>query len=187
MACSGIHCNQCPDHPNYIGPVTPTVWTDDPVDTNDQVKAVHFNELRNAIIAENTRRSKTWAVGSGDPGSVDGDDNILDGTGVEHGWRDLRDQISYLDCGTASCWRPAGVTNVQIADGAEVLATSMNTMRDRVNVLEAECVCNCAYSCTCDCDYCTCDCNHACTCNCNYACVLNWLSDRNVKMEIEYI
>ena len=159
MACTG-HCNQCITHPGYIGPETPTEWTDNPVDTNDEVKSLHFNELRSSIQEELIRRSLEQDTTYDDPGDVDTNDLVY-----KNNYRYIRNQISKASSYT---WFPSTVTDIVLSAGQPILADSTNDMRDETNILEASCVCDCNYSCTCNCNYCTCDCNHACQCNCNY-------------------
>ena len=191
MACTG-HCNQCAAHPGYVGPGTATVWTDDPLESGIFIKDYHWDELRDAIDAETTRRSEVWSPS--DPGNVDVGDKYNQG-GSGDGWRDLRDQVSYLDTGTTDGWRPSDVDDSTILTGENIFSAAPQTIRDRLNVLEEECVCDCNYSCTCDCNYCTCDCNYCtcncnyCTCNCNYPCTCNcaYASDERLKREIEYL
>jgi len=50
---------------------------------------------------------------------------------------------------------------------AQIKASEINSIIDKVQAAGAVCTCNCNY-CTCNCNYCTCNCNYACTCNCNY-------------------
>ena len=172
MACHS-HCNQCALHPGYIGPVTPTSWTNDPVDTDIRVKDNHFNELRTAIQDELDRRSLTEQTTYPDPGAVDTDDTIYN----EH-YRYIRNQI--YKCGGYSIPFTGDVANEVISAGQPILADTTNDMRDNTNTLEAVCICDCNYSCTCNCNYCTCQCNYSCTCNCAY-------SDERLKRDIIYL
>lgn len=171
MSCHS-HCNQCALHPGYIGPVTPTSWTNDPVDTGIRVKDDHFNELRSAIQDELDRRSLAEQTTYPDPGAVNTDDTIY----YQH-YRYVRNQIIKASGYT---WDPDSVDSTVLNAGEHILAESTNDMRDETNVLEAVCICNCNYSCTCNCNYCTCQCNYACTCQCNY-------SDERLKRDIIYL
>lgn len=172
MACHS-HCNQCAAHPGYIGPATPTSWTDDPLNTRDEVKATHFNEIRSALQDEYSRRSKTP---SATPDIKDSNDTVF---AVDY--RALRDQIRRAD---RTLWTTAASAEYMgygtLAPGLEIQDESTEAFRVQINVLEAECQCDCNYSCTCNCNYCTCNCNHACQCNCNY-------SDERLKREITYL
>ena len=187
--CTG-HCNQCAAHPGYVGPATPVTWTDDPLTSDTLIKEIHWDQLRDEIDAETTRRSETWAIGDGDPGNVNaGDKYYQGGTGLPDGWRELRNQLSYLDTGTYNGWQPADVDNSTILTGEQILPAAPQAIRDRLDVINQECVCDCNYACTCNCNYpCTCNCNYPCTCNCNYTCVCNCAySDEKLKKEIEYL
>ena len=137
MACNG-HCNQCPTHPGYIGPETPTSWTDDPVDTNDEVKSTHFNELRTAIQNELDRRSLTEETTYIDPGSVDTNDIVY-----KDSYRYVRNQIRKV---SSYSWYPSTVVDTVLSAGQPILADSTNDMRDETNILESSCVCDCNYS-----------------------------------------
>jgi hypothetical protein len=175
MACNG-HCNQCALHPGYVGPATPSVWTDDPLETDDEVKATHFNELRSAILDEYTRRSLSP---SATPDIKDTDDTVF---AIDY--RSLRDQIRKAD---DDLWTAAVSAEYMgygtLARGLEIQDESTEAFRLQVNTLEAVCVCNCNYSCTCNCNYCTCNCNYSCTCNCNYSV----FSDERLKRDIVYL
>jgi len=186
MACGG-HTNSCPAHGGYIPGITPTTWSDDPLTTNS-IKAIYHNELRTAIAAELTRRSASWPA---DPGAV----TTATNASSLH-VRRLRDGIN---AATAWTW-PSYLADTDTGTDDEIEAQQYNAMRDRVNVIEAICVCDCNYSCTCNCNYactcqcnyaCTCQCNYACTCNCNYACTCNCnysaKSDIRLKYDIEYL
>ena len=190
MTCIG-HCNDCAAHAGYVPGITPTSWTDDPLARGILIKEEHWDELRDAIDAETTRRSTTWATGDGDPGNVAVGDKVYQGgTGLPDGWRELRNQVSYLDTGSGSGWQPASVDNTTILTGEPILDDSPQAIRDRLNVIEAECYCDCNYACTCNCNYCVCNCNY-CVCNCNYPCTCNCnysaKSDRRLKKEIKYL
>jgi hypothetical protein len=169
MACTG-HCNQCAAHPGYIGPATPITWTDDPLVTGTKIKVEHWNELRDGIIDENTRRSLTWQD-TGDPGAaIQNQTEVMAEKSTQiQDWRDLRNQISYQDTGSTTGWRPADVDNTVLAIGEKTLPASPQTMRDRLDIINQECICDCNYACTCNCNYpCTCNCAHSCLCDCNY-------------------
>jgi len=174
MACNG-HTNSCPAHGSYAPAVSETSWTDDPVSTAIKIKAVHHNELRIAITAELSRWGSSWPS---DPGAVTTSIKIQN----EH-VRKLRDGIN---AATAWSW-PSQMADSELEDRDVIKASQYNAMRDRVNVIESTCACDCAYACTCNCNYCTCNCNY-CTCNCNYACTCNCAySDERLKTEIEYM
>ena len=167
MACNG-HTNSCPAHGGYLPGITPTNWSDDPLDDTITIKAIHHNELRSAIDSELTRRSQSWPS---DPGNVTTDDTILS-THV----RSLRDGIN-----AARAWSwPSILDNANTEVGDSIQEDQYNALRDEVNVQEAECACDCNYACTCDCNYCTCNCNYGCTCNCAY-------SDKRLKKDIVYM
>ena len=173
MACNG-HSNSCPSHPSYIGPGTATSWTSpDPMTAGTKITTTYWNELRNAVDNETSRRNETWNVG--EPGSRAVGDPIY-----EH-YDNLRDQLYYLGATTRSA-----LNDPNLNDGYVVEAEETDGLRDATNELEVQCVCNCAYSCTCNCNYCTCNCNY-CTCNCNYPCTCNcnYYSDERLKTEIE--
>jgi hypothetical protein len=151
--------------------LSPYSWDDDPVDTNDDVDNIHVNQLRITINVEYARRSKSgtgcWDIGTKANGdTIYGDD-----------WQCYRDNIDNAKSGWSI---PAYLQDPNMDAGEEIEAQQMNAMRDRIDVLRAECICNCNYSCTCNCNYCVCDCNHTCKCNCNY-------SDERLKEEITYI
>lgn len=128
--------------------------------------AIH-NELRNAVVNEIARRRRNYSnanaqgVGSGD---------IINNERL----KTLRNEIAAL----ASWSLPSVVTDANMEDGDYIQAEQYQALRDRLNVISNDCVCNCNY-CTCNCNYCTCNCNYSCTCNCNY-------SDLFLKEDIEY-
>lgn len=171
MACGG-HCNQCTTHPGYIGPVTPTAWSNDPVVTSTPVYDDHYNEIRASIKAELTRRSLTEELTYPDPGDQATDDVVY-----SNDYRYLRNQIRKAGSDT---WLPNTVIDSALSASEVISAATTNAMRIETNSLESECICNCNYSCTCNCNYCTCNCNHICQCNCNY-------SDERLKKEIIYL
>ena len=159
MACNS-NTNSCPAHPGYIPGITPTTWTDDPLSSSITDKSIHHNQLRTAISAELTRRSKSWPV---DPGAVSTATTIS----YLHPRR-LRDGIN-----AAKTWSyPAAVLDIVLASGVQIFASANTALRSQINIYEAECVC--------DCNYCTCDCNHSCTCDCDY-------SDERLKKDIIYM
>jgi len=182
MACTG-HDGDGDNDGNYVGPVTPTTWTNDPLTTSVIMIDTHHNELRTAIDNEITRWSQSWPA---DPGAVTSANKILS-THV----RKLRDGI---DAAVAWSW-PAHLNDNETDTDDILEAQQYNAMRTQVNTIEAMCACDCAYACTCDCAYaCTCDCDYACTCDCNYACTCNCdyscgadKSDIRLKYDIEYI
>ena len=198
----------CPTHTGRIDPVTPTVWTDPGLTTQFQIKAVHINELRTAILNEAGRRGEPGVP----PPAVSAGGVINNETILE-----LRSAIATLSPGWAY---PGDLANSVLEDGDQIRDEPIVALRDRMNFLESECVCNCNYGCSCQCDYtctckcnyaCTCQCNYACTCQCNYACTCNCnypctcdcnyctcdcdynctcdcnYSDENLKLEVEYL
>ena len=62
MACTG-HTNSCPSHPGYDPPLSPVDWTYDPIDTDDEVYGLDFNEMKSYTDAEYTRRALTPSAG----------------------------------------------------------------------------------------------------------------------------
>ncbi len=149
--CTG-HVNSCPTHVGYEPAVTPTVWTDPTLTQGEEVKSIHHNELRTAIIAELGRWGKTWPV---DPLAV----AIEDPVSYLH-VRRLRDGIN-----AATTWTwPSYLNDTETEIDDAILKDQYNGMRTRVNAIEATCACDCNYACTCNCNYaCTCDCNYTCT------------------------
>lgn len=170
MACNG-HSNSCPSHPGYDPPVEAVSWTTDPLDTNDEVDATHFNELKYWTTVEYSRRSISPSGGF-PPDDKDTDD-IIYGSDYITVW----DHIKNID----RTWSPTqGSTRPDLKAGQDIQDESTEDMRDQIDTLRAECLCNCNYSCTCNCNYCTCNCNYSCTCNCNY-------SDERLKIDIVYL
>ena len=176
MACGG-HTNSCPSHPGYDPPLSPVSWTDDPLNTNDEVKATHFNELKLNINVEFTRRGLSPSAGF-PPANKDTNDFVYGDD-----YRVLRDHIIPVsDDSSLGTWspRPAIVSYGTLAPGQDIQDESTEEMRDEIDTIRGECLCNCNYSCTCDCNYCVCNCNHVCTCNCAY-------SDERLKEKIVYL
>ena len=177
--CPTHNASICPTHnasicPTHVAAVctahapgtwvgTPTAWTDVPLSTSVGIKVQHHNELRTAINAELIRRSKAWVH---DPGAVNTAISVLS----SH----IRDLRNGINSGLSWAW-PATMNDAETEIGDSILALQYSTMRDRVNYMELECLCNCNYACTCLCNYaCTCDCN-VCSCNCNYCtCACNY-------------
>jgi len=176
MACTG-HTNSCPLHAGYVAPVAAYTWTNDPITTDDPVEEDDFNEMTLVTNAEFTRRSLSPSGGF-PPANKTTNDIIYAAD-----YRRLRDHLVTL-CrqSTGVSWSPnAAYTGYgALASGQEVQDESTEEIRDKLNELRAECVCNCNYACTCDCNYCTCNCNYSCVCNCNY-------SDKRLKNDIEYL
>ena len=174
MSCHG-HTNSCPSHPGYDPPLSPVSWQDDPLDTNDEVEAYyHFYYLAWYIDYELNRRGDTPFTGWFDPisdASFDTDD-IIYGSDYWLLSRGIND--------AANGWTPTYATEASFQPGEDITFNAFTEMRDKLNDLRQECLCNCNYSCTCNCNYCTCNCNYACTCNCNY-------SDRRLKTDIKYL
>ena len=169
MACTG-HTNSCPAHPGYDPPVSPISWVDPGLGTDIEVKGYHhFYYLNYYINQEFSRRSVSppgnWAYGQ----------KYTDDIIYADDYKMLRDGI--VEC---KAWTPTWASNTYLAAGEDILDESTNEMRTQMDVLRAECLCNCNYACTCDCNYCTCNCNYSCTCNCNY-------SDRRLKTNIKYL
>jgi hypothetical protein len=173
MACGG-HTNSCPAHPGYDPPLSPVSWPDDGLGTDIYVKGFdHFYYLVYYINYELNRRGVAKPDGWWDPysdGNKDTDDIIYSS------------DYMMLRAGLDACdaWSPTWATTQYMSAGASILDESTNEMRDQVDILRAECLCNCNYACTCNCNYCTCNCNYSCTCNCNY-------SDRRLKDNIKYL
>ena len=165
MACGG-HCNVCPSHPGYTGPGSPVTWYSDPVDTDIVIKGLtHFYYLAYEIDVELDRRGDTPFTGWWVPITDCYYDDVAPGKVIyAEDWITLRTGL--VDA--ANGWTSTYCTNAHFTAGQPILAASMNEMRDKLDALRAECLCNCNYSCTCNCNYCTCNCNYACTCNCNY-------------------
>ena len=183
MACGG-HCNHCPDHSGYSGPVTAPTWINGSeqmhtLDTTIPVNDWHFNWLARYIDAEIDR----WGV------TVPGWKTLYDRT-VTYPYKDTDDIIyaqNYKELRDAQTTiRPAfageysHLSNTYLADGEEILDESTDDIRDEIDYTMGLCVCDCNYSCTCNCNYCTCNCNHSCQCDCNY-------SDERLKENIVYI
>lgn len=186
MVCTG-HTNSCPAHPGYDPPLSPVSWTDDPLDTTDDVKATHFNELKYYVDVEFTRRGLSPSAGF-PPDNMDTEDIIY-----ASDYREIRDHLRTASfstaagtwdtsipsaCGYGSMARGRQVSGVP-ANLGYILDETTEEMRTEIDLLRAECLCDCNYSCTCNCNYCVCNCNHACQCNCNY------ISDERLKMEIK--
>jgi len=155
--CSG---NACTTDWFYFTP-TPD-WTDSPLLPGTVVKAQHVTELQNQINLEYKRRSKpTYSFPS--LGSIVKYSDVYQ----------LYNAISQIS--TSLQWHENFATPLT---GQVIKAVNIEDLRDNINYLQTQCVCNCNY-CTCQCNYaCTCNCNYACTCNCNYACtcVCNYCS-----------
>jgi hypothetical protein len=170
MACNG-HNNHCPSHPGYDPPLSPLTWTNDPIGTDDFVETEDYNEMRAGILTELSRRGKSAVCTMP---TVVKDVTII----YAEDYRCLRDNL--VEC---KAWSyPAIVSDAVVSAGQPdgIQDETTETLRDRINTLRAECLCNCNYSCTCNCNYCVCNCNHACQCNCNY-------SDKRLKKDIVYI
>jgi len=150
--CSG---NTCTTDWFYFTP-TPD-WTDSPLLPGTVVKAQHITELQNQINLEYKRRSKpTYSFPS--LGSIVKYSDVYQ----------LYNAISQIS--TSLQWHENFATPLT---GQVIKAVNIEDLRDNINYLQTQCICNCNY-CTCNCNYaCTCNCNYACTCNCNYACTCN--------------
>ena len=175
MACTG-HSNSCASHPGYVGPGTATTWTSpDPMTAGTEINVGYWNELRNAINSETSRRSESWNVT--DPGTKSVGNKITDV------YDNLRDQVYYLGATTDS-----NLADPNLNTGSEIEAHETDGLRDCTNELETQCVCNCNHSCTCECNYCVCACNY-CVCQCNYPCTCNcnYSSDERLKEDIIYL
>jgi hypothetical protein len=182
MACGG-HCNVCPAHPGYDPQVSTITWQSlyptycagHTINTDDRVEEnYHYYYLAYYINYEINRR---------DAGKPDGWDawyseaigKTSDDIVYSDDWLMMPDGLNECDA-----WSPTWSNTQHMSAGAPILVNTINEMRDQMNTLRAECLCNCNYSCTCNCNYCTCNCNYACTCNCNY-------SDRRLKTDIKYL
>ena len=181
MACNG-HCNYCPSHSGYSGPVTPPTWINGAdqmhtLDTTMKVQEWHFNWLAWYIDREIDR----WGV------TVPGWKDLYDRK-IYYPYKDTNDLIlaqNYKELRNALTTIRPGFTysylsDTYLASNKEILDESTDEIRDEIDYLHSLCVCDCNYSCTCNCNYCTCNCNHACQCNCNY-------SDERLKENIVYI
>jgi len=185
MACGG-HSNSCPSHPGYDPPLSPVSWrssysaaqgycnghtinTDDPVEEN-----YHYYYLAWYINYEIGRRGASkpsgWDAWYAEAGPKTTEDIIYSSD-----WTMFVEGLDECDA-----WSPTWSTTQYMSAGAPILVNTINEMRDQVNILRTECLCDCNYACTCNCNYCTCNCNYACTCNCNY-------SDRRLKTDIKYL
>ncbi len=164
-ACA-LHTGECEAHSGRIPPGTETLFTDPVIDTTVLIKADHVNELKLAIQDELARRSVSASL----PPAVAVGDVIDDAL-----YTQLRDAIN-----DALPWSYPSSVDSDMEEADTVLSQTMGDLRQRINYLEAACLCDCNYACTCDCDYaCTCQCNYSCTCNCNYiapcACDCNYV------------
>ena len=129
---------------------TPTPdWTDSPLLPGTIIKAQHVTELQEQINFEYKRRSvPNYSFPS--LGSVVKYSDVYQ----------LYNAISQLS-GSLQ-WHENFATPLT---GQLIRAINIEDLRDNINYLQTQCVCNC--------NYCTCNCNYACTCNCNYACTCN--------------
>ena len=146
-------------------PNNKTQWTDEPLQKHEtRIKALHINELRNAINRERQRRglsSWNWSesVSSG---------TIIKTIHVKEIYKATKD----TDTHHILTWT---IDYDHFTTDTKILADHIEELRKNINQLEVECICDCNY-CTCDCNYCTCNCNYCtcncnyCTCDCNYAC-----------------
>jgi len=163
MACVNGHCtNQGCD--NCVGKYVAVCggndssWTDDPVNIDDQdMKAVHVNEMRNALDAERSRRGQT-SCGIGGWASVTAGVTDIE---AQH-FNDLK------TCNNNLTYYPGNgdaldlVTDV-FTIGNLVYAVQVNNMRGDINANEVRCTCNS----DCGADDCFCACFGDCGA-CNY-------------------
>lgn len=158
MACLNGHCtnqgcDNCTTKNTAPCPGNNTTWTDTPVSTVINVKAVHVNQIRNALDAERARRAQAncgigWAA-----------KNVGDSI-VASNFTDLKSCNNGLD------YYPGdGDALTTVADtysiGALILASHVNTLRSALNQNEVRCRCNtdcgpndCFCSCFGDCGAC---------------------------------
>lgn len=174
-------------------PTNQYVWND-PSDLEEHVVSAEIhNELKDAVVAELLRRQMDSAVAElqgVNVGSIINNERL----------KNLRDELNSISAITianctantsstaASCnshtvdfenWTfTTELLDANLEDGDYIQGEQYKAIRDRLNTLADDCVCNCNY-CTCNCNYCTCNCNYSCTCNCNY-------SDFDLKYDIEY-
>ena len=129
------------------------------------ITAAVITQLRTAINREKTRRGAAQlsftTIAAGGAGSIT--------TGI---FNEVKNGINGI---RAFTW------TYSYAVGSSIYSAYITELRQKMNDLEDDCICNCNY-CTCNCNYCTCNCNYACTCNCNYS-----YSDINLKENIKYI
>lgn len=134
---------------------------------NTVITAAQHNELKSAITLELQRRHR----------SATNSNNQAVSPGVQatnERVKALRNELN-----SAASWSyPSEMQDANLQDGDYIQAEAYHALRNRLNVMADDCVCNCNY-CTCNCNYCTCNCNYACTCNCNY-------SDINLKEDVQY-
>jgi hypothetical protein len=175
MACTG-HSNVCPTHVGLVPGEPRWPYTDDPLTTANTVKAVHVNDLKDAINAEAARRS---IVLSNTPPTVSASGIVNNSHMLE-----LKASINEIQMITNPL---PGIVDEVLEDGDDVLAETITALRSHLEVRRSACLCDCNHTCTCDCNHaCTCDCNHSCTCNCAYTCTCNCAySDERLKTEIE--
>ena len=151
------HSGTCSAHAGRNPAGNPTIFTDPSLNTDSPIKALHVNELKTAIAAELTRRSLSSSL----PVDRDTEDLIDDAEFVQ-----LRNALNDMQS-----WSYPSSVSTDMEQGDDVLHQTMQDLRDRTNLMEQTCVCECNYACTCQCNYdCTCNCNYACTCQCNYSC-----------------
>lgn len=137
-------------------------WTDDPVVADvTYIKAVHFDELMDAINAFETAYSITNSVWTQDE-----PDNTMDVEAVT--MNEFKTALENLE---TLCGATLPVTNRQVvARLDDVLASDIEDVRTNMNYLQA----NECYLChTCD-NYTACSCNNTChgysSCSCNNSC-----------------
>jgi len=144
-------------------PANTYAFTDNPADSSDEIEDDHIDELRAAINLENTRRG-LGAIGCGD---ATAGDTILDDE-----WDDMYTGIDTIDDnpgGSCSHSNLSWSYNPKNA-GDAILVATINELRDNIDSLSTECICDCNWSCPCNCNWsCPCNCNWTCPCNCNYS------------------
>ncbi len=164
----------CTGHSGYVSATTIT-FTNDTVSVGEEID--YENEIHELLDELNDESDRRAVLGESSSISL----TLTDPVSSNH-VRQIRDL--YIDILNTTSSSP--ITDTQIAVGEEMMATTIETMKDGIISDSSTCVCDCNYSCTCDCnyctcncDYCTCVCNHSCKCNCNY-------SDINLKTNIVY-
>lgn len=130
--CEGVCTHSCPGFQESC-PANATAFTNDPVIAGvTNIRAVHINELRVAVLAELTRRSM------GLP-SFGSDVTVLDNV-IDTHFTLLKTSINNMVAEGGD-----GVT-VSITDtyvvGQNIRGIHMNNLRDKVQELEVDCSCD---------------------------------------------
>ena len=185
--CSGGYCsNQCTSNTCTGNIAANEVWdysTDEPFPDgvgNDTIHDENVERLRASINDERVRRSlypgwsyPAWTFSPTLTGSDEGGTSVIigqDASATNEALRQCKDAINNMS---------AGLITVSFNDGSDVRSYHLRQMRDRLDNLRAECLCNgnCASR-----TYCSCKGD----CGCDYSCSFNW-SDERVKYDIKAI